>query len=171
MHMAGAVCGLEVHLKRAAIQQSPFRLPPRWIWTGSAASVVSTLMLALCGLAENGRAVAPSNGPSQWVWGRHAARSREVSLRRTGVGYLIHHLSSLMWASVHHQVFRRPAASACTDLARGLATASIAAFVDYRVTPRRFQPGFEQHLSVPSLVLVYAAFGITLGLTNRWLAK
>mgnify|MGYP006154148737 CR=1 FL=1 len=35
-------------------------------------------------------------------------------------------------------------------------------FVDYKLTPRRLQPGFEAQLSKKSLFLVYAAFAVGL---------
>ncbi len=37
-------------------------------------------------------------------------------------------------------------------------------FADYQLTPRRFQPGYEAHLSKPSLAVVYGAFGVGLAL-------
>ncbi|MVW59083.1 hypothetical protein GPY61_03990 [Massilia sp. NEAU-DD11] len=35
---------------------------------------------------------------------------------------------------------------------------------DYPLTPQRFQPGYEVHLSKPSLAVVYGAFGVGLAL-------
>jgi uncharacterized membrane protein len=53
---------------------------------------------------------------------------------------------------------RRPS----VELACAGATTLLAAFVDYVLTPRRLQPGFDKHLSIPSIAAVYAAFGLGL---------
>ena len=45
---------------------------------------------------------------------------------------------------------KRPAAA----LAGAAAAAALACFVDFRLTPRRLTPGFEQRLSTGSLALV-----------------
>jgi hypothetical protein len=43
--------------------------------------------------------------------------------------------------------------------------------VDYKLTPRRLQPGFEAQLSKKSLVYVYAAFAIGLAIGARITAR
>jgi hypothetical protein len=53
-----------------------------------------------------------------------------------------------------------------TALATGAAVATLAATVDYTITPKRLTPGFEARLPVPSLVAVYAAFAIGLALAE-----
>jgi hypothetical protein len=40
----------------------------------------------------------------------------------------------------------------------------VACFVDYQLTPDRLKPGYERHLSRPSLAVVYGAFGVGLAL-------
>jgi hypothetical protein len=42
--------------------------------------------------------------------------------------------------------------------------------VDYRLTPRRFMPGYERRLSRRSLGAVYAAFGAGLALGGALLS-
>jgi hypothetical protein len=48
----------------------------------------------------------------------------------------------------------------------GMATAAsaVACFADYQLTPDRFKPGYENHLSRPSLAVVYGAFGVGLAI-------
>lgn len=139
-----------------------------WLLAGSAAALVSAAVLMACGQIENRRPAGPINGPSQWIWGKRAARKTRADARRTTAGYLIHHFSSLLWTLVHEGVERiSPPRSTPDAVIRGGAIAALAAWVDYRVTPRRFQPGFEQQLSRGSLLLTYMAFGITLGLTRH----
>ena len=144
-----------------------------WIVTGTAASIVSAIVLSTCGWIENRNAVGPQNGPSQWLWGRRAARKRTFSARHTLAGYAIHHASSLLWSGIHQAVFarRRRQLQLSSHLMQGAATAALACAVDYQLTPRRFQPGFEQQVCRTSLFFVYAGFGIALGLTTHLLAR
>jgi hypothetical protein len=132
---------------------------------GTLASVLSALALAACGRLESGTAAGPVNGPSQWLWGKQAARVRRASWRHTAVGYAIHHLMSVGWATVHEKQVASPIpVPFASHLGRGAVTAAVACFVDYQVAPRRLQPGFEQQLSRKSLLLVYAAFAVGLAL-------
>jgi hypothetical protein len=138
----------------------------RGVASGTIASVLSSLALAICGKREAGTAAGPLNGPSQWAWGERAARVRSATWRHTALGYAIHHLMSVGWATLHEKHLARPAAGAtfASRLAAGAVTAATAAFVDYRVVPRRFGPGFEKQLGRGALVVVYAAFALGLAL-------
>lgn len=123
--------------------------------SGSLSSVVSTAMLAARGSSENGTPYAPVNAVSHWIYGDRAARQDDPSLRYTVPGYLIHHGSSLLWGVVYERWFGRYAEK--RDVAPASAVASLACFVDYKLTPERLQPGFEKRLSTPSMVLVYGS--------------
>lgn len=122
------------------------------------AGALSAVALMVCGRIENGNAAGPLNGPSQWLWGEHAARDRRWN-RHTLAGVVIHQLSSLFWATLHvHAISRGRERRASSRMVRAAATGAFAAAVDYGITPRRLQPGFDKQLSLPSLVVVYAAF-------------
>jgi hypothetical protein len=140
----------------------------RAVVSGTAASILSSLALAVCGRLEGGTAAGPNNGPSQWIWGRRGARVRRATLRNTVVGYAIHHLMSVGWATLHEKQFARPGKqqSMATTLGQGAATAAVACFVDYQVAPTRLQPGFDCQLSRKSLLVVYSAFGLGLALAS-----
>ena len=125
--------------------------------SGAAASVLSAIALAICGRIELGDPWAPLNGPSQWIFGPHAAHRSGPSLRYTLTGYLIHHLASVFWALTFERLRSRRSIGA-----PAAATAAIACFVDYQLTPRRLTPGFERRLSRKSLGVVYVAFAIGL---------
>ncbi len=87
------------------------------------------------------------------------------------VGYLVHHASSLQWAGIHeYWHLRRPVRSRRQAVAHALVIASSACLVDYTITPRRFRPGFERHLSRRSIGLVYAGFAAGL-VTGTWLVE
>lgn len=132
--------------------------------SGSVASLLSAAALADCGRREPGTAAGPLNGPSQWVFGSWAARRRDASLRHTLLGYAIHHVVSIGWATVHEKHITRlfPRRSVVGQLAAGAITAGLAYLVDYKVAPRRLQPGYDKQLSGSSLVLVYASFAVGL---------
>jgi hypothetical protein len=137
--------------------------------SGTAASVLSAAVLALCGHIENRRPAGPLNGPSQWVFGRHAARIRKPSVRHTLTGLAIHHATATGWAFLHERSFgkdkeQQPLA---TRLSRAAVTAAVANVVDFQLTPQRLQPGFDQQLSRKSLLAVYAAFAIGLALVGH----
>jgi hypothetical protein len=140
----------------------------RAIVSGSIASILSTAALAACGRLENGAAAGPVNGPSQWLWGRGAARVRGPSVRHTLIGHAVHHFCACGWALLHERLLGRHAhADSRERLAAAAATAALACFVDYRLTPKRLRPGFEKQLSKPSLFAVYAAFAVGLAIYRR----
>jgi hypothetical protein len=135
--------------------------------SGTVAAVLSTLALAALGRRESGSALAPINAVSHWYWGDRAARLDDASVKYTLPGYLTHHGASVFWALVFERLFgRRARQDPATALATGATVATLAAAVDYTITPKRLTPGYEKRLSVPSLVVVYAAFGLGLALTE-----
>jgi len=108
------------------------------------------------------------------LWGTHAALRRDFEASYTLRGYAIHHLSALSWSALHHAAFvsRQPRdRSLATRLLQDASTAGVACFVDYQLTPRRLQPGYEQQLSRKSLFLVYASFGLSIGLSTYLLGR
>jgi hypothetical protein len=139
--------------------------------SGTAASLLSTAVMALAGKRENNAPAGPINGPSQWLFGRQAAYRRSASLRHTLTGFLIHHTMAVGWALLHERVFGRGKQVQTTGrrLRNAAVTAVVANVVDYKLTPQRLQPGFEAQLSKKSLLAVYAAFAV--GLTVYDLAK
>jgi hypothetical protein len=136
----------------------------RALASGAAASLLSAGVLALCGWIENRAAAGPLNGPSQWLFGRRAAYRREPSARHTLTGMAIHHATATGWAVLHERAWgaNKSAQGLPQRLGRAAVTAAVANFVDYTLTPKRLQPGFEAQLSKTSLVLAYAAFAVGL---------
>jgi len=131
--------------------------------SGALASVLSSVVVAACSAREARTAFAGVNAASQWVWGRHAKRHTRPSWRYTAVGYLIHHASSLLWAGLFEGWnLRHPARGPVQAAGRSIAVASAACLVDYTVTPQRFRPGFERHISRSSIAAVYAGFALGL---------
>jgi hypothetical protein len=137
--------------------------------SGSVASVVSTLALALRGRNDVDDAAAPVNGPSQRIWGRHAPYQDGFSLKHTVVGYGIHHAASVFWALLYELLCSGKAGVRCSPAAAAVVTSVTASVVDFQLTPQRLRPGFEKRLSSRSLLLVYGAFA--LGLATVRLAQ
>lgn len=134
--------------------------------SGTAAGVLSAATMSGMGKLERNNAIGPLNGPSQWLWGERGARESRFTVRNTVVGLLIHQLTSIMWAAIHERTFGRRAQEhpVPVQLLGGAASAATAYFVDYALTPKRFQPGFEKHLSARGMFATYAAFGVGLAL-------
>jgi hypothetical protein len=88
-------------------------------------------------------------------------------------GYVIHHASSTLWAVIYEKVFGRKAQSKAIApaLLGGVAIAGLACFVDYNLTPKRLQPGFEKRLSSRSLFFLYGAFGLALAVRGLAASK
>lgn len=134
--------------------------------SGAFASVLSTAALAACGMRENRSLFAPTNAISHWLWGDKAMQHDEPHPKYTIPGYLIHHASATFWAILFERCVgsmlshKTPAST----LKTAMAASAVACFVDYKMTPQRLQPGYEKRLSIPSLFLVYATFGIGLAL-------
>ncbi|MES2977455.1 MAG: hypothetical protein V4731_03455 [Pseudomonadota bacterium] len=135
---------------------------------GSVASVLSTVALAAEGRRETGSAYAPTNAVSHWLWGDEAFLHDEADIMHTAAGYAIHHATSVFWATLYSRFHgQKPMAKAPSRVIPAAAVASaLACFVDYRLTPRRLTPGFENRLSTPAMLTVYSAFGLGLALAN-----
>lgn len=129
--------------------------------SGSIASLLSTIVLAIGGQREAGSPFAPTNAISHWLWGDRAARHDEANKRHTLVGYAIHHAASTLWAVVYEKWFGDLAQKKTMIPAAGGAAivSGLACFVDYQMTPKRLRPGYEMRLSRPTLFWVYLAVG------------
>jgi hypothetical protein len=134
---------------------------------GTAASLLSTAVLAACGRRETGSAFAPTNAVSHWLWGDEALRAQELSWRHTLAGYVTHHLSSVFWAALYSRIYgyRDTAKKLPQAIAGGVATSAVACLVDYTLVPKRLTPGFEHRLSTSAMVTAYGALaaGFALG--------
>jgi hypothetical protein len=131
--------------------------------SGTVASLATTATLAACGALERRDPVSPSNGPSQWAWGRRAAYARGLSVRHTVVGYVIHHATAVMWAALFERL-RRARPDIAGTIGAATATSALAYVVDYKVVPQRLQPGFDVHVSRGAVGAFYVTFAAALAL-------
>jgi hypothetical protein len=129
------------------------------VYVGSVASAVSSAVIANRSAADSVSAASGTNSTSHWLWGEKAQHQSKVSARYTGVGYLIHHASAIFWAVFYERFCPSRRGHIGAAIGSATAVAAVAAATDYLLTPPRLRPGFERHLSLPSMVLVYAAFG------------
>lgn len=134
----------------------------RGLVSGSVAAIASSLALVLLSKKESRTALSAQNAVSHWVWGEEATHRHGLSVRHTLVGYGIHHASAVFWGVIYETLTRSKPLPPGAELLRAMAFTSVANFVDYRLTPQRFKPGFERHLSRKSLALVYGAFAVGL---------
>jgi hypothetical protein len=130
--------------------------------SGTLASVASTLALLVAGRLGPQHPLAPVNAISHWLWGDRALHEDGPSLRHTAAGYLIHHVASLFWSTLHALAWDGGPQPPARAIAAATATSAVACFVDFQLTPRRLKPGFEERLSRPALAGVYACFAIGL---------
>lgn len=131
---------------------------------GTLASLTSTGALALRSKQETGSMFAGANAISHWLWGDKAFHRDAPTWKYTLVGYAIHHASAHFWASIFEQVAGKvlDKRSVAPTLAASFGAAAVACFVDYKMTPQRLKPGYEERVSKGSLALVYGAFAIGL---------
>lgn len=129
--------------------------------TGSAASLLSTVGLAMAAEAEGRAPLRPLNATSHWLNGDAAGLFAGADGRHTGVGYATNHAACLFWALPFTAWQRfRPAETPAALMRDALAMSAIAAAVDYGATPKRFTPGWELVLSRAGMAGVYAALAM-----------
>jgi hypothetical protein len=135
----------------------------RGLVSGTVAGIVSTISLAILGKAELGKPAAPVNGPSQWIWGKHAPHEDRFTLQYTVLGHVVHHASSVFWAVLYERLRQGLCEKKkAAVMAPALLTAAAAYAVDFHVVPKRLSPGFERRLSKCSILLVYGSFALGL---------
>lgn len=134
----------------------------RGLISGSVAAIVSSIALIVRSKRDAKTPLSAQNAVSHWVWGEEAKHRHGLSASHTLLGYGIHHAASVFWGVIYERyAYSRPLPP-FEEVLRATAFAALANFVDYRLTPHRFKPGFEHHLTKKSLTLVYGAFALGL---------
>jgi hypothetical protein len=156
--------------------------------TGGLASAATTLAAAVCGLIEDRNAVAPLNSVSHIAWGDRASRQERPSWKYTLTGLALNTAAVTSWAALYELFFggagavqsgaansngkRSHASKASHSMSRvitrsligGAAISGLAYVTDYKLVPAWLTPGFEKRLSNRSLLGIYAALALGLGL-------
>ncbi len=126
--------------------------------SGAVATGTSILALALVGRRAGMSAARPLNATSHWLHGDVAAAVDRLDVDHTGVGLATHAAATVFWALFFEAWrARRPAFGLVVNVQRAAAVATLAAVVDYTITPKRFTPGWELVLSKGAMTVVYAA--------------
>ena len=125
----------------------------------------------VCRHFGGGGALQPINATSHWLWGERAMHQHGTNMRYTATGYLIHHGSSLLWASVYERWFAPRTSTMANATTNAVVVSALAAATDYLLTPKRLTPGFERHLTLGSMVLVYGAFAAGMAAARRTLDR
>ena len=146
--------------------------PDRWeesithgLQGAALATLGTTAVAALAGELENHAPLGPINAVSHILFGDEAAKHDELSAKHTLAGALLNTAAIGSWAVVGELIFggeRRPT-NLPAALAAGAAVAGIAYVTDYHLVPDRLTPGFEKRLSNKSLLAIYGALAVGLG--------
>jgi hypothetical protein len=133
--------------------------------SGTIAGIATALVAAARGRTEARSAVAPLNAASHMVWGKRATWQKRPTLKYTGTGFVVHHMASVLWATVYERLFgRSDSRSIPKAVTHGALVSALAYLVDYHLVPKRFTPGFETRLSATSLALIYGVLALSLPL-------
>ena len=134
----------------------------RVVSSGIAASLASAAAGVLCSRFENRHGTRALNAVAHiYDGGRPPAHGRGG--RNTALGFAIHTAASAWWALFFESLPPRH-----RNEAGAAAVAALAYIVDYHVVHRRFRPGFEAHLSQPSLIMTYAALAAGYASCSRY---
>ncbi len=136
----------------------------RALVSGTAATVTSAAVLALVAAAEGKGPAQPLNATSHWLYGKRAAAFSKPNIKQTTVGLATHHAATIFWALVFEtSLSLRPTRGPAAIFGRATAIGTLAAIVDYTITPERFTPGWELVLTKRSMALVYGAMAAGFG--------
>jgi hypothetical protein len=133
--------------------------------SGTAASITSTIALALLARAEGKTASQPINATSHWLNRSEAGSFEGIDIAHTAVGYATHHAATLFWAVLFEWwIGRRRPLPILRLFQHALATSAVAVVVDYGATPQRLTPGWELVLTKRSMAVAYGAMAVGLAL-------
>ena len=135
----------------------------RALVSGLAGAAASAPAAARCSRVENRHGARALNAGALMAAAHIAAGGAPPARdgpggRNTAIGLALHTGASIWWALFFEALFGRRARRSTRDAMLGGSIIAAAAYVvDYHVVSRRFQPGFEAHLSNRSMLAVYAA--------------
>ena len=126
--------------------------------------LATTLALMACGYGDEGNAWTPLNAVSHIAWGDEALEQKTFSVKYTLVGALLSVSSVGGWAALHEMLCgeAEEREQVGVSLAGAVGVAALAWLIDYKVVPRRLQPGFESRVTRRSMWLIYAVLAVAL---------
>lgn len=139
-----------------------------WLLAGTAATLLSVVVLGVAALAMGRPFWMPLNATSHALHGPEAGQFAGIDLAHTGVGMAIHVAACFFWAAVAVLMLRAAKRGSPTlAWAAGLATAALAGVVDYALMPARLTPGWELVLPAAGVMAGLAAMGVGIALGLR----
>lgn len=135
--------------------------------TGLAGAAAVSAALAAMGKAKHGTtAWTPFNAIAHMVFGDRATGVSGFAPKETLSGLGLNVGSLGVWGGLYEKFAGGVAFPA--SLATGAAASALIWVFDYKIMPRRLQPGFEKRLGTESVVATYALLALTLGLSPLW---
>ena len=136
--------------------------------SGTVASAISGVVLAVLAKAEGAAPIQTLNATSHWLHGEAAGMVKTIDAKHTGTG-LATHQGACMFRAILFETLRANAPNAGARIARdAVAVSTLAAIVDYGLVPKN-TPGWEQPLPIRSVAGGFA--GLALGLALGGLLK
>lgn len=132
-----------------------------WSTTATMLAVVS-----LAGLTGK-HLLAPVQAISHIAFGEQAYLTNRLNLTFASVGFLLNAFAMVGWSVVAELILRGlkvTPSSVLGTFAIGFCISALAYWVDFKVVPKRFTPGFEHVLSRRALYLVYWILAISIGM-------
>jgi hypothetical protein len=142
--------------------------------SGTLAALAVSLVASLAGKKDTGSYVAPINAISHSLWGEEAASRNDVSVKYSLSGFVINYIAALMWAAVFEGFVRLGQRSSPTPLSTAIKATTVSAVAygtDYHLVPKRFTPGYETRVSVPSMAWIYGALALSLTAGRLWAGR
>ena len=135
--------------------------------TGIAGAAAASAALAAMGKAKDGTtAWTPFNAISHMIFGERAADVSGFVPKETLSGLGLNAGALGVWGGLYERFAGEIEFPA--SLAAGAAASTLIWAFDYKVMPKRLQPGFEKRLGTESVVATYALFALVLGLSPLW---
>lgn len=139
-----------------------------WLLAGTAATLLSVVVLGVAALAMGRPFWVPLNATSHALHGPEAGQFAGIDLAHTGVGLAIHVAACFFWAAMAVLLLRlSDRGGPALAWAAGLATAALAGVVDYALLPARLSPGWELVLPPAGVMAGLAAMGLGIALGLR----
>lgn len=141
----------------------------RALVSGTIASVVTAVGLAVLSRAEGKHPLAPFNASSHWLFGDNNIKLDGFNPQQTSIGLLTHHASAIFWALIYEFGAVSLVPKGYRE-ATAAPTAVFAALLDYGLLPRRLTPGWELAVSKRSVSAGFLLLGLGLALGHSLMA-
>jgi hypothetical protein len=138
-----------------------FNISTMAAWTSLATMFGVIAMAAITGKPL----LAPAQSISHILFGERVLRVFPVNFMYVLIGFALNTFAMIGWCALAELIFQLVSGSPGNlwiSVVVGASISTLAYFVDFRVVPKRFTPGFEHVLSRRSLYLVYWGLAVAL---------